>query len=378
MSTQRQNRWVRPILHVLVALCTVLACFALLSLLRLHSARLSATPVLAASLPPAANEPSATQPDLLQYPPAWLEVTADPTQAWPGELVTFTVRVHAEADLSEGLLSAALPAGLAFEAVQGEGAYYVAEQRTVYWPLPQVRMGSTLELRFQVRITEDAPDLMVQRVELRAPGFSSAAVGQTVVKRLFPPTEAVITPAGGELRSADGRVQVCFPAGAVSQSVRIQHIPRQVDRLPARRAGLALQFELNAVTDDATATPVHGFAQPLELRVDLHGLVDWDAMPYWQYAFLAYRDEQGQWIELPTRRQGDILLASLEHLSAFGGGTGNVYDSGWLLAFNDAHVATFSGGLSYDYPIQVPTGRGGLTPDLRLSYNSRRIDGILT
>ncbi len=28
--------------------------------------------------------------------------------------------------------------------------------------------------------------------------------------------------------------------------------------------------------------------------------------------------------------------------------------------------------------LQVPAGRGGLTPDPRLSYNSRRVDGILT
>jgi hypothetical protein len=123
---------------------------------------------------------------------------------------------------------------------------------------------------------------------------------------------------------------------------------------------------------------VRRFQKPLELRVDVSGLIDQSAMAYFQYAFLAYQDEHGQWQELPTYRAGDQLVATLDHFSVIGAGTGNVVTSGWLLTFNDPQVSTFSGGLAYDYPIAVPPGRGGLTPDLRLSYNSRRVDGILS
>jgi hypothetical protein len=50
--------------------------------------------------------------------------------------------------------------------------------------------------------------------------------------------------------------------------------------------------------------------------------------------------------------------------------------AGWKLLFNDAQVALFSGGASYELPLELPPGRGGVTPRLALGYNSRRVDGI--
>jgi hypothetical protein len=102
-------------------------------------------------------------------------------------------------------------------------------------------------------------------------------------------------------------------------------------------------------------------------------------MPFYQYTFLGTWDEElAQWQPISARREGDALVGTLDHLSLFGGGTQNQYESGWVLTFNDAHVSAFSGAFTYDYPIQLPEGRGGLTPDLRLNYNSRRVDGILS
>jgi RHS repeat-associated protein len=193
------------------------------------------------------------------------------------------------------------------------------------------------------------------------------------------PVQARITPEeGGELRSADGRVHLIVPPGATEQPLRFEHRPVRSEPLPAQQAGRALEFELVAETDDARAEPVSQFRQELELRVDVSGLIDLSAMPQWQYAFLSYQDERGQWRELPTQRDGTWLVTRLEHFTLFGAGTGNVEQSGWLLAYNDAQVSTFSGALTYEYPIQAPAGRGGLTPDVRLSYNSHRVNGILT
>jgi hypothetical protein len=52
--------------------------------------------------------------------------------------------------------------------------------------------------------------------------------------------------------------------------------------------------------------------------------------------------------------------------------------TGWVPTFNEATIALFDGGLSYEYPIAVPDGVGGLVPDLSLTYNSRRVDGIVS
>jgi hypothetical protein len=232
------------------------------------------------------------------------------------------------------------------------------------------------------QLSEEPGPTQTATVEARPSPTATPAATATLEPTATPSPdsdEVRVTPEeGGELRSADGRVRLIIPEGAVTQAVRITHRPRRAEPLPPRQAGMALEFELHAVTDDALAVAVHEFEKELELRVDLSGLIDLEAMPYYQYAFLAYQDARGQWQELPTYRAGSQLLASLDHFSLIGGGAGNVVSSGWLLAYNDAHVSTFSGALTYDYPIEVPEGRGGLTPDLRLSYNSRRIDGILT
>lgn len=37
-------------------------------------------------------------------------------------------------------------------------------------------------------------------------------------------------------------------------------------------------------------------------------------------------------------------------------------------------IDLFSGAAAYAYPIQVPPGRGGLTPQLQLSYSSGSVD----
>lgn len=303
-------------------------------------------------------DPPEPQPELPHRPPVWLEVEASPAAANPGDTVTLTVRIKAEADLPDATLTTTLPSGLDFLSAEGDRALYKPTDKTLQWPLGQLLASDAPQFQFRVRIDATAPDLMVQNVELRVPGYSGPAVGQVVLKRLFPAAETRITPdAGGTLHSADGRVQVIFPPGAVSQPVRAEHKPIQVDLLPAQRGGLALQFELNAYTDDEVAASIHQFASPLELRVDMTGLVNWDDLAPWQYPFLGYLDEKtGEWIPLPARREGNILVAQLDHFSTLGSGAGNVYETGWLLAFNDAHVSTFTGGLNYDFPIQIPGG----------------------
>jgi len=325
-------------------------------------------------------EPPPPAPELPHRPPVWLEVEVSPAAAAPGDTVTLTVRIKVEADLADAVLTSILPSGLDFLSAQSDRAVYNPTDRTLQWPLGQLLASDTPEFQFRIRMDATAPDLMVQNVEVRIPGYSGPAVGEVVLKRLFPSAEAIVTPdAGGELRSADGRVQVVFPPGAVAESLRVVHTPKRVDRIPLQAGGLGIEFDLDVFTADAAATPIHQFDKPLELRVDMAGLVDLSGLAYWQYPYLAWYDEaKGQWVTLMTRREGNTLVASLDHFTTLGGGTGNNYESGWLLAFNDAHVSTFTGGLNYDFPIQVPGGRGGLTPDLRLNYNSRRVDGILT
>lgn len=56
---------------------------------------------------------------------------------------------------------------------------------------------------------------------------------------------------------------------------------------------------------------------------------------------------------------------------------GRSLQEGWRLVYNPPMVALFSGGATYEYALDLPPTRGNLRPSVRLSYNSRRVDGLL-
>ncbi len=52
-------------------------------------------------------------------------------------------------------------------------------------------------------------------------------------------------------------------------------------------------------------------------------------------------------------------------------------NNGWRLLYNPPVVSTFSGAATYQYTFDLPPARHDLQPALQLSYNSRRVDGVL-
>jgi len=310
-------------------------------------------------------------------PPVWLDVMTDPASAQPDGQVTVTVRLHADAAISQPRLTALLPRGLSFQANPGDASPYEMELNQVHWPLPDLRAGEDRVVLFHLRMAADAPDFSLLGLQLSAPGYESTANGAVPIRRPFPAIKVRITPEGGELRSSDGRVQIIFPPGAITQTVRVEQQPMSLAALAPQVAGLALQCQLNVVSED-TGIPVRHFALPLELRVDLRDLVDWSSVPFYQHPYLGYREEGGAWQALPTRREGTVLIAALDDAGLIGAGLGSSEGVGWVLPGGGAPNPLFDGAFTYDYPIQVPAGQGGLTPDLNINYNSRRVDGLLT
>jgi YD repeat-containing protein len=135
-----------------------------------------------------------------------------------------------------------------------------------------------------------------------------------------------------------------------------------------------LNFRLEAFENGST-TAMAGFQHPVRLVVDLRGLAGDLRQQGWNY-FLAYRDPEdpNRWIHVsPTTHQPDGLLSfETLHFSEWAAG---VMPDKWNPSWNPPVVSTFSGAVTYNYPIDVPPGRGGLQPSVNLGYNSGALNG---
>ncbi len=173
-------------------------------------------------------------------------------------------------------------------------------------------------------------------------------------------------------RLSDGRVQLSAPTGAVTEALEITVVTYETPASARPAAQLPLQFTLG---------PDMTFQKPLTLTIALQDIIDLDQLPQgWRPVLIYIEDaERGLWELVPGQSvdwQQGTLTAPLEHFSDYGVGT--ITENGWHLIFNDANVAQFRGSLTYQYPIEVPAGRGGLQPQLALDYNSERIEGVFS
>ncbi len=192
---------------------------------------------------------------------------------------------------------------------------------------------------------------------------------------------------GGELASPDGRVRISFPREFINQPVQASFqpvtLPQDAAGNAARQA-LALEqaFELTvSAADGSRAELPEKFKQPVALTMDATGQIEYP-LPRGQSLWVGYYDpDAGRWVRVPFEIDrgpaGDQLLlrTQIDHFSTWA--YGNNLDAGWLPLFNEPQVALFSGAATYDVPIDVPPGRGGLQPQLNLTYNSRQMEGIL-
>ncbi|MBN2392409.1 MAG: DUF11 domain-containing protein [Anaerolineae bacterium] len=225
-------------------------------------------------------------------------------------------------------------------------------------------LDTLVEMTFEARIDGETLSAGVE------PGGATATVVATVW--VAQPNRASVERGGGRVASADGRVRVDFSPGALKETREITVWAAQRDTVvTADRPGRAMRFSFG---------PDMVFEKPVTVTVDLHGLVSLKDLPAGWQPYLIYLQDpaQGHWEYLPLKHidwEADTITAELAHFSSYEAGV--VSTNGWQLLFKDAVVSGFRGAVSYSYPLNVPAGRGGLQPDLTLSYNSDAINGIL-
>ena len=212
---------------------------------------------------------------------------------------------------------------------------------------------------------------------LAAPIFQSPLPSPTPITST-PPEERVPVVPGTATKLLQGRVTVEVPKGVPLAWLGLT--VRWIQRLGAGQVGVALAFDLKGM--DAKGKELTHFPAPLNVTLQVGEWVNWASRPDWLRPWVGYWDEKIQKWETITPTMVDeeagVITFTTNHLSTFGAGSQGVTVSGWLLNFNDTRTDRFSGALVWEYPFDLPPGPGGIRPDLCLSYNSRRIDGILT
>jgi hypothetical protein len=89
------------------------------------------------------------------------------------------------------------------------------------------------------------------------------------------------------------------------------------------------------------------------------------------------RERKGEWVPQVTLVDAEAGTASMQlsHFSAFQLSDGSSPSAAYLPSLQGWQVSGFTGALSFSYPIELPTGHGGLKPELALHYSSAATDG---
>ena len=298
----------------------------------------------------------------------------------------------------------------------------------------------TYTVRAEVPAANTEAQAITDVLQLSAAGLDRPLVEEVTLVAVDPDLKwEALTPAGSEAAHlASPRVDLNIPADAYggSEDLALTVVrPGDESALPDRGRGMAAQFELALLADpgpgraplpeaalneleaadaalglipgegegeitvdperpdaalsdtlDATRPLVEEdavFDEPFELTVSFDGLADLDGLWADRKPFVAVWDESpGVWVRQPLAEvdpAANTVTVEATHFSTWGTGIGGTFpeNGASIPLYDEAKVETFTGRATFSYPLWVPEGRAGMTPDLALTYASGSIDGVL-
>jgi RHS repeat-associated protein len=237
-------------------------------------------------------------------------------------------------------------------------------------------------------VVETSATVTPQQEVQAAPVMTSTtptAADSVMPQRVRPTMRALgqVTSKGGRVQSADGRARIEFSEGAIpTQSAEVKYGLRQARTITdTGKNGSLIEFELEAWQTDKTGQQqqLSRFSQPLTLTIDLNGLVDLNHVPEGYYVYLYTLSPEGYqtpvW-PIQVNHQVGTISAQVNHFSGWGAGIAPGTPGVWEFNYTAPNVALYSGSSTVQIPLKTPSGRGGLQPNLSLSYNSATLNGL--
>ena len=190
-----------------------------------------------------------------------LRLEADPAWVEPGQSVTFTLTAEntGNASLPELTLTNALPEGLLYVTQSAAGFSYDAPARRLTWPAGELAAGAVSTGSFQARVQGRAIGETITTTVTAASPALAAAMAAAATLAIVPPrnNETWATPGeGGLLRSADDRVLLRIPPGAVQARVKFVYTVQPT--VPDPPAGLRFAFRVKAQAEDGQVAFSYG------------------------------------------------------------------------------------------------------------------------
>ncbi|MCW5874154.1 MAG: hypothetical protein KIS88_05860 [Anaerolineales bacterium] len=291
-----------------------------------------------------------------------------------------------------------LEPGLEFVDAEPREVQYNARLREVVFTQAELAAGATLEIRFRLRVT--ATDFTADEIWLHTANlgvgsqeYTASTVFSVGELSLAALELGVVSERGGWVQGE--RTAIYFPADAVAESavVRVSELAQRI------AGGPELQFEVEllgapglvqaqGVVEEsqriALGEELEGsLREPALLEVSFDPIVDLSAIPAGKEPYVAtYDPEYEVWVKAPivaVDAHSNTVTVETHHFSTWGGGLGDSLpqNGAGALLFDQPYTALFTGGAQYSIPIWTPPGRAGMQPDIRLSYSSRTVDGVL-
>jgi RHS repeat-associated protein len=338
-----------------------------------QSARLDSPPDIAQ---PAADPPPPSQDETETLPPVanlGLGLRAESEWAEKGKPLSFVLTVSnlGTLNLSGIRVSVAFPSSLSYVSSDSERAIFDERLRTLFWDAGDVAIGRDVVLRFTGAVGPVASGILTLDAEAAAYEVSNP-VRRSL--RVGIASLTTISPEGGSLSSPDGKILVSFPAGAVSTDVQVTLAQNP---LPGSRMAYSFQLLAHSVADQL---PVTRFSQPLTLVAayssDERAAMRWNATAEFRPDIWWLNEDTDQWEPLngKVNLESRTITATLDHFTQFGVGGGGTMEPGPLPSLNGYQVNLFTGAATASYPFELPNAKGGLVPNLGLTYSSSTAD----